>query len=75
MKYTHQLADHNKVTQQDFCVETAHRKSKGVLVLRTISHHNQKSRVVYHFDTGSLAGIGIDIPHSGTGRLVFQLVF
>jgi hypothetical protein len=48
-KYTHRLANHNKVTQQDFFVETAHRKSKGVLILRsisrhsTISHHNQKT--------------------------------
>ncbi len=40
MKYTHQLLDHNKVTQLDFFVETAHRKSKGVLILRTISRHN-----------------------------------
>jgi hypothetical protein len=31
MKYTHRLADHNKVTQQELFVETAHRKSKGVL--------------------------------------------
>jgi hypothetical protein len=43
MKYTYQLADHNKVTQKEFFVETAHRKSKGVLILRTISHHNQKT--------------------------------
>ncbi len=40
MKYTHRLSDHNKLTQQYFFVETAHRKSKGVLILRTISHHN-----------------------------------
>ncbi len=39
-KYSQWLLDHNKVTQYDFFVETAHRKSKGVLILRTISHHN-----------------------------------
>ncbi len=33
------------------------------------------TRVVYHFDTGSLAGIGIDIPYTGTGRSVFRSVF
>ncbi len=33
------------------------------------------NRIVYRFDTGSLAGIGIDIPYTGTGRLVFRLVF
>ncbi len=49
MKYTHRLLDHNKVTQKDFFVETAHKKSKGVLILKTISrhntisHHNQKT--------------------------------
>jgi hypothetical protein len=32
-------------------------------------------RVVYCFDTGSLASIGIDIPYTGTGRLVFGSVF
>jgi hypothetical protein len=37
--------------------------------------NTQISRVVYHFDTGSLAGIGIDIPYTGTGWLVFWLVF
>ncbi len=42
-KCTHRLGDHKKVTQSDFFVETAHRKSKGVLILRTISHHNQKT--------------------------------
>jgi hypothetical protein len=50
-KYTHWLADHNKVTQEDFFVETAHRKSRGVLILRTISRHkpishqNQKTGI------------------------------
>ncbi len=34
MKYTHRLADHNKVTQYEF---------KKFLILRTISHHNQKT--------------------------------
>ncbi len=38
MKYTHQLADHNKVTH--FFLETAHQKSKSVLILSTISRHN-----------------------------------
>jgi hypothetical protein len=33
------------------------------------------NRVVYHFDTGSLAGIGIDISYTGTGLSVFWLVF
>jgi hypothetical protein len=33
------------------------------------------TRVVYHFDTGSLAGIGIDIPYTGTGWSVIRLVF
>ncbi len=48
-KYTHRLLDHNKVTQYIFFVETAYRKSKGVLVLKpisrhiTISHHNQET--------------------------------
>jgi hypothetical protein len=42
MKYKHWLADQNKVTQEDFFVETVHRKSKGVFVLRTISRQNQK---------------------------------
>jgi hypothetical protein len=46
MKYTHWLADHNKVTQYDFFVETAHRKSKDVLILRTISRHNQKTDTI-----------------------------
>ncbi len=32
-------------------------------------------RVVYHFDTGSLASIGIDIPYTGTGWSVFRSVF
>ncbi len=32
-------------------------------------------RVVHHFDTGSLAGIDIDIPCTGTGRSVFWSVF
>jgi hypothetical protein len=32
-------------------------------------------RVVYRFDTGSLAGIGIDILYTGTGRSVFWSVF
>jgi hypothetical protein len=32
-------------------------------------------RVVYCFDTGSLASIGIDIPYTGTGWSVFRLVF
>jgi hypothetical protein len=36
IKYTHRLADHNKVTQYDFFVETC-------LILRTISRHNQKT--------------------------------
>jgi hypothetical protein len=36
---------------------------------------NTTTRVVYRFDTGSLAGIGIDIPYTGTGRSVFLLVF
>ncbi len=31
--------------------------------------------VVYRFDTGSLAGIGIDIPYTGTGWSVFWSVF
>jgi hypothetical protein len=44
-KYTHRLLDHNKVTQKDFFVEAAHRKSKGVLILRTISCHNTISAV------------------------------
>jgi hypothetical protein len=40
-KYTHWLSDHNKVTTpKDFFVETAHSKSKGVLILRTISCHD-----------------------------------
>jgi hypothetical protein len=43
MIYTHWLVDHKKVTQYDFFAETAHRKSKGVLILRTISRHNQKT--------------------------------
>ncbi len=42
-KYTNWLADHNKVTQSEFLVKTAHWKSKGVLILRTISHRNQKT--------------------------------
>ncbi len=50
-KYTHRLLDHNKVTQKDFFVETAHRKSKGVLILRTISHHNTISRHNQRTDT------------------------
>jgi hypothetical protein len=33
------------------------------------------TRVVYRVDTGSLAGIGIDIPYTGTGRSVFRSVF
>jgi hypothetical protein len=33
------------------------------------------NRVVYCFDTGSLARIGIDIPYTGTGRSVFWSVF
>jgi hypothetical protein len=33
------------------------------------------TRVVYYFNTGSLAGVGTDIPYTGTGRLVFRLVF
>jgi hypothetical protein len=33
------------------------------------------NRVVYCFDTGILAGIGIDIPYTGTGQSVFWLVF
>jgi hypothetical protein len=41
MKYTHRLADHNEVTQYIFFLETAYWKSKGVLFLRTILHHNQ----------------------------------
>jgi hypothetical protein len=32
-------------------------------------------RVVYRFYTGSLAGIGIDIPYTGTRWLVFRSVF
>ncbi len=32
--------DHNEVTQEDVFVETAHQESKGVLILRTVSHHN-----------------------------------
>jgi hypothetical protein len=36
---------------------------------------SKKSRVVYHFDTGSLAGIGIDTPYTGTGWSVFWSVF
>jgi hypothetical protein len=36
MKYTHWLLDHNEVTQYDNFVES-------VLILRTISHHNQKT--------------------------------
>ncbi len=36
---------------------------------------NDKTRVVYCFDTGSLAGIGIDIPYTGTGGSVFRSVF
>jgi hypothetical protein len=43
MKYTHRLADHNKVTQKEFFVETAHRKSKGVLILITISPPQPKN--------------------------------
>ena len=42
MKYTHWLADHN-IRTQFFFVETAHRKLKGVLIMRTISCHNQKT--------------------------------
>ncbi len=42
-KYTHWLADQNKVTQQELFVESAHMKSKGVLILRTISCHIQKT--------------------------------
>jgi hypothetical protein len=34
-----------------------------------------KFRVANHFDTGSLAGIGIDIPYTVTGWSVFRLVF
>ncbi len=33
------------------------------------------TRVVYHFYTGSLAGIGIDIPYTGTRWSVFLSVF
>ena len=36
MKYTHRLADHNKVTQKIFLL-------KRVLILRTIFRHNQKT--------------------------------
>ncbi len=50
-KYTHRLVDYNKVSQQDFFVESAHRKSKGVLILRTISHHNTISRHNQKTDT------------------------
>jgi hypothetical protein len=39
-KYTHRLSDHNKVALKDFFVENAHWKSKGALILRTISRHN-----------------------------------
>jgi hypothetical protein len=45
MKYTHWLADNNKVTQYEFMVETVHRRSKGVLILRTISRQNQKTDI------------------------------
>jgi hypothetical protein len=34
-----------------------------------------QNRVVYRFYTGSLAGIGIDIPYTGAGWSVFWLVF
>ncbi len=34
-----------------------------------------RARVVYCFYTGSLAGIGIDIPYTGTGQSVFRSVF
>jgi hypothetical protein len=37
--------------------------------------HTSKIIVVYRFDTGSLAGIGIDIPYNGTGWSVFWSVF
>ncbi len=50
-KCTHRLADQNKVTQQDFFVETAHRKSKVVLILRTISRHSTISRHNQKTDT------------------------
>ncbi len=43
IKYTHRLVDHNKVTQLEFFLEIALSKSKGVLILRTIPRHNQKT--------------------------------
>jgi hypothetical protein len=36
--------------------------------------YKHKTRVVYHFDTGSLAGIGIDTSYPGTGWSVFWSV-
>jgi hypothetical protein len=50
-KYTHRLADHNKVTQEEFFIESAHRKSKGVLILRTTSRRNTISRQNQKTDT------------------------
>jgi hypothetical protein len=37
--------------------------------------HTLFIRVVYRFDTGSFFGIGIGIPYTGTGWLVFRSVF
>ncbi len=46
-----------------------------ILMLNIVISTSPRIRVVYHFDTDSLAGIGIDIPYAGTGRLVFWSVF
>ena len=36
---------------------------------------SDRCRVVYRFDTGRFFGIGIGIPYTGTGWLVFRSVF
>ncbi len=46
-----------------------------ISIINDLTRIMYKNKVVYRFYTGSLAGIGIDIPYAGTRRSVFWLVF
>ncbi len=68
----------HQVLHGTFCYQNIQRNSAqpGLYAVcgRSYSKYST-TRVVYRFGIGSLASIGIDIPYTGTGRLVFWSVF
>ncbi len=56
-------------------LDTVHNNTVWLNMIHNLTWIMYKTRVVYHFYTGSLAGIRIDVPYAGTRWSVFWLVF